>query len=226
MSMRNELRGPNQTEHLWYKHIRGGATRIHRINPKLLVIVSGMEYGTNLSFLMQKPLKLKFSNKIVFEAHWYSFGSITGGVEWTEQPLNQICGNRTQWFESGAAFVGTGWNPAPFFLSEFGVDLRGVNQRDNRFFSCFLAFVAQRDLDWALWTLQGSYYFRNGDVGPEETYGVLDSNWEKPRNPKFLKRMRILQRMLQGSCPDQLFIIYHPIVLWNSCVIVSNFNPL
>ncbi|XP_034701646.1 glycosyl hydrolase 5 family protein-like [Vitis riparia] len=212
MSMRNELRGPNQTEHIWYKQIRKGGRTIHSINPNLLVIVSGLEFDTDLSFLKQKPLKLKLPNKVVFEAHWYSFSSITGGVEWTEQPLNQICDNRTEWFESGAAFVGTGSNPAPFFLSEFGIDLRGVNPRDNRFFGCFLAFVAQRDLDWALWTLQGSYYYRDGVVGQEETYGVLDYNWDKPRNPKFLKRIRILQDILQdpNSNVSKYHLIFHP----------------
>ena len=198
MSMRNELRGPNQTEHVWYKQIRKGATTIHSINPNLLVIVSGLDFDTDLSFLKQKPLKLKIPNKLVFEAHWYSFTANPQGVEWVKQPLNQICGNRTEWFESGATFVGTGSNPAPFFLSEFGVDVRGVNARDNRFLSCFLAFVAQRDLDWALWTLPGSYYYKDGVVGPEETYGVLDYNWDKPRNPKFLNKMRIMQLTLQG----------------------------
>lgn len=224
MSMRNELRGPNQTEHIWYKQIRKGGRTIHSINPNLLVIVSGLEFDTDLSFLKQKPLKLKLPNKVVFEAHWYSFSSITGGVEWTEQPLNQICHNRTEWFESGAAFVGTGSNPAPFFLSEFGIDLRGVNPRDNRFFGCFLAFVAQRDLDWALWTLQGSYYYRDGVVGQEETYGVLDYNWDKPRNPKFLKRIRILQDILQGLCSK--FIMHHSIVLLPNSSNSLSFNPL
>lgn len=198
MSLRNELRGPNQTEEIWYKQIRKGGRTIHSINPNLLVIVSGLDYDTDLSFLKKRPLNLKLSNKLIFEAHWYSFSSITRGVEWLQHPLNQICGNKTQWFESGAAFVGTGSSPTPFFLSEFGVDMRGVIPSDNRYLSCFLAFVAQRDLDWALWTLQGSYYYRDGAVEQEETYGMLDYNWDKPRNPIFLKKIRILQQTLQG----------------------------
>jgi hypothetical protein len=47
-----------------------------------------------------------------------------------------------------------GW---PVFLSEFGVDNRGSNVADNRYWGCVAAAAAGLDLDWALWALQGSY---------------------------------------------------------------------
>lgn len=67
-----------------------------------------------------------------------------------------------------------GW---PLFVSEFGGDLRGTNVNDNRYLNCFLALVAELDLDWAYWTLVGSYYFREGVIGMEEFYGLLTWDW-------------------------------------------------
>ena len=67
-----------------------------------------------------------------------------------------------------------GW---PLFISEFGGDLRGTNVNHNRYLNCFLALAAELDLDWALWTLVGSYYFRQGVIGMEEFYGILSWDW-------------------------------------------------
>lgn len=61
-----------------------------------------------------------------------------------------------------------------------------------------MAFAAERDLDWALWALQGSYYWRSGAEGFEETYGVLDSGWARPKYPKFREKFRFIQEMIQG----------------------------
>ena len=85
------------------------------------------------------------------------------------------------------------------FVSEYGFDQREVNNAENRFMICFTAHLAQEDLDWALWTWQGSYYYREGQVGPAETFGVLDSNWTQIKNPNFVQKFQLLQTMLQGK---------------------------
>ena len=88
-----------------------------------------------------------------------------------------------------------GW---PVFLSEFGVDNRGGNTNDNRYYGCAAAVAADLDLDWALWTLQGSYYLREGVLDLDEVYGVLDRAWAAPRNATALRRVQALQRPLRG----------------------------
>lgn len=197
MSMRNELRGPNQNEAGWRRYVTRGARTIHRANPDVLVIVSGLSYDTDLSFLAVRSLPSRFDDKLVLEAHWYSFGRRR---EWETQSPDRVCPDAARGFDAQAGFVARGdeggsW---PLFLSEFGVDQRGTNRADNRFLSCFLTFAAERDLDWGMWALQGSYYWRNGRAGFEETYGVLDSNWDLPRSPRFRERFRLIQYMLQG----------------------------
>ena len=203
MSMRNEIRGPRQNLPDWYKNMREGAKAIHSTNPDVLVLVSGLNFDKDLSFLSTTPFGLTLDKKVVYEAHWYSFDFTQ---QWQTQPLNRVCRQRADEFQREAAFLITGDNAAPLIISEFGVDLRGVNQADNRYFNCLLPTIAEKDLDWALWTLQASYYYREGKAGPEEVYSVLDYNWHKPRDPKYLERLTILQQTIQGIVSSSLTI--------------------
>ncbi|OVA18920.1 Glycoside hydrolase [Macleaya cordata] len=148
MSMRNELRGPHQTQQEWFQNVHEGAKRIHTVNPN--------------SFLPKTP-EANLDNKLVYEGHWYSF---TGG-------------KREEW-------------------QDVQPGRRGVIKGDNQFLSCFLAYVAERDLDWAMWALQGSYYRRNDSPDFEEYYGVLGKTWNQTRNPKFEERYRLIQQKLQA----------------------------
>ncbi|XP_043706633.1 glycosyl hydrolase 5 family protein-like [Telopea speciosissima] len=225
MSIRNELRGPRQSETDWYRYIRRGVKKIHKANPNVLVIVSGLNYDTELSFLKGTPLGVNLDNKLVYEAHWYSF-SEGNRLVWKTQPPGQVCADAIRRLEDRAGFVMEGDNPVPMFISEFGVDQTGENPADNRFLSCFLAFAVERDMDWAMWALQGSYYLRNGQAGFEETYGVLDGNWDQTRNPKFQERFRLLQEIIQDPRSDTptYHIIFHP--LSGLCVRVNENNSV
>ncbi|KAJ6850939.1 uncharacterized protein M6B38_262355 [Iris pallida] len=212
MSMRNELRGPKQNKPAWYENIALGARTIHKANPNVLVIVSGMSFDTDLSFLAQHPLEDHYNRKLVLEAHWYAF-SEGKRQEWADRPLTEFCAGAAQRFDARAGFVTRrAKHPVPLFVSEFGVDQRGTSRADNQFLSCFLAFAAERDLDWALWALQGNYYWRNGVEGFEETYGVLDVSWDRPKNPRFRERFGLIQHMLQDprSTTASYQLIYHP----------------
>lgn len=50
-----------------------GAEAVHGANPDVLVIMSGLNYDLDLSFLRKQQVKLSFSRKLVFELHWYSY---------------------------------------------------------------------------------------------------------------------------------------------------------
>lgn len=204
MSLRNELRGPQQSMSSWYKNVKRGARRIHQANPNVLIIVSGLNYGTDLSFLQDRPLGLSLDKKLVYEAHWYSF-SLGKRRDWEQKHPGRMCAGAIRRFESKVGFLA---DDKPLFVSEIGVDQRGINRADNRFLPCFLAYAADKDLDWAMWALQGSYYRRNGKVGFEETYGVLDAGWDGPRNSEFNRKFRLLQELLQGMYRKRLALPY------------------
>ncbi|KAL5169657.1 Glycosyl hydrolase 5 family protein [Glycine soja] len=209
MSLRNELRGPRQNVNVWYRYMPKGAEAVHAANPDVLVILSGLNFDTNLSFIRNEAVKLSFNGKLVFEVHWYSFSD---GQAWTLGNPNQVCGQVTENVMRRAGFLlDQGW---PLFVSEFGVDLRGTSVNDNRYLNCFMALVAQLDLDWALWTLGGNYYIRQGDVGMEEYFGILNSDWIQVRNTSFLQRISAIQLPFKGpglSEAKPYKVIFHPL---------------
>ncbi|RWV84978.1 hypothetical protein GW17_00053259, partial [Ensete ventricosum] len=175
MSLRNELRGPKQGVTEWY--MQRGAEVVHSANPNVLVILSGLSFDNDLSYLSKKPVELTFQGKLVFELHWYAFSD---GQAWANGNPNQVCGRVAGNVMRRAGFLlDQGW---PLLLSEFGLDQRGTNVNDNRYLGCVMGVAAELDLDWAVWTLQGSYYIRQGVLAMDETYGLLAWDWSKPRN--------------------------------------------
>ncbi|XP_073135887.1 glycosyl hydrolase 5 family protein-like [Henckelia pumila] len=210
MSMRNELRGDRQNVPDWYKYMQQGALTINKQNPHILVIVSGLQYDTDLEFLKSKDFGANIGNKLVFEAHWYTFG--TPAEKWKAQ-TNLVCASMTQSVENNFLFLIRGNQPSyPVFLSEYGIDQTGVNEADNRYISCYLAAVVENDLDWALWAFQGSYMLREGGVNVGESYGIMDFNWVRPKNPSFVQRLQFARQMSQDSNPSNptSYKIFHP----------------
>ncbi|XP_062117025.1 glycosyl hydrolase 5 family protein-like [Humulus lupulus] len=208
ISLRNELRGPKQNVEDWYKYMQSGAEAVHSANPDLLVIFSGLGYDQDLSFLRDRAVDLTFSGKLVFEVHWYAFSD---GNAWENGNANQVCEAvfrkrmRSSWFLLDQGF--------PLFVSEFGVDQRGINDNDNRYLNCFLAVASKLDFDWGLWTLVGSYYNKQGVVGMPEYYGVLNDDWSGPRSPSLVQKISALNQPFQGpslSKARRHRIIFHP----------------
>nr|GMD98730.1 glycosyl hydrolase 5 family protein-like isoform X2 [Ipomoea batatas] len=199
MSLRNELRGPLQNVDAWYKYVEKGAKTINNANPNLLVIISGLSYDLDFRFLKQRPLKLKtMKKKVVYEMHRYSFNEGQSKV-WMGGPLNKVCDDITREMEEKAGFLVRGGkdDAAPLFVSEFGIDQMGESEADNRHLPCMLSYLADLDLDWSVWALQGSYYLREGQHGPDETYGMFNTNWTALRNPNFHSKLEFLQQKLQ-----------------------------
>ncbi|WOL04167.1 hypothetical protein Cni_G12888 [Canna indica] len=218
MSLRNELRGPKQNVTLWYRYMERGAEVVHSANPDMLVILSGLDYDKDLSFLSESQVEVSFTGKLVFEYHWYGFSD---GGNWDSGNPNEVCAmvirNITR---KGGFLLERGW---PLFLSEFGIDQGGTNEADNRFFSCFLSYAAEMDVDWALWALQGSYYIREEQLGFDETYGALSWDWCKARNSSFIRRLASIASPFQGPGLSQNSphnAIFHPRT--GLCIVINS----
>ncbi|KAG6479992.1 hypothetical protein ZIOFF_063469 [Zingiber officinale] len=224
MSLRNELRGPRQNVEDWFKYMAMGAEAVHAANKDVLVILSGLSFDNDLGFLSTRQLNVSFSSKskLVFEVHWYSFSN---SEAWGNGNPNDVCGRISGSVTNNAGFLLD--RQFPLFLSEFGIDQRGVNERDNRYFSCAMAYAADKDLDWALWTLQGSYYLREGVVELEEVYGLLSLNWTTVRNQTQLQRVQSIQQPFRGPGLSEVppyKIIFHP--LTGHCVTLDSSRRL
>ncbi|KAL1565229.1 cellulase [Salvia divinorum] len=208
MSLRNELRGSRQNVDDWYRYMQKGAEAVHAANPNFIVILSGLNYDRDLSFLLKKPVGLSFSNKLVFELHWNGFSDEEA---WENGNLNRVCGELVGEMARKAGFLlDQGY---PLFLSEFGVDMRGTNVNDNRYLNCFMGWAAELDLDWSLWVLTGSYYLRQGVVGFDETYGVYNWDGSGVRNQTILHKISALQYPFKGPGYSEVGlyqVIFHP----------------
>ncbi|KAI4328758.1 hypothetical protein L6164_021090 [Bauhinia variegata] len=217
MSLRNELHGPLQNEPDWYTYVSQAATAIHKANPNVLVVVSGLNFDTELQFLKEKPLKVSLGKKLVFEAHWYSWtgiGRLRQQEIWNKQPLNRICAYSIRAIDQRAGFLTMGKNAVPLIFTEFGFDqTQGTSDNShNRFVTCFQSYLVGRDMDWGIWALQGGYYLREEIVSLEETFGVLDASFSQLRYPQFTDKFQLLQRKNQdpsSKLPYQS-IMYHP----------------
>ncbi|EFH48029.1 glycosyl hydrolase family 5 protein [Arabidopsis lyrata subsp. lyrata] len=194
MSLRNELRGYNHTAKDWYKYMQKGAEAVHTSNPNVLVILSGLNFDADLSFLQDRPVNLSFKKKLVLELHWYSFTDGTG--QWKSHNVNDFCSQMfAKEHRTGGFVLEQGF---PLFLSEFGTDQRGGDFEGNRYMSCMLAWAAEKDIDWAVWALTGVYYFREGKRGVLEAYGMLDANWHNVHNYTYLRRLSVIQPPHKG----------------------------
>lgn len=224
MSLRNELRGSRQNPKDWYMYMQNGAEAVHKANGDVLVILSGLRYNTDLSFVRDKPVSLSFSGKLVFEMHWYAFFD---SKTWDSGSPDQVCSKLVDKMMSTAGYLqGKGF---PLFVSEFGVDQRGTNVNDNKYLNCFLATAALFDWDWALWTLAGSYYFTQGQAAKDEFYGLLNEDWNDIRNKTIYQKIIPIQYTFQGPGYEEQNphkVIFHPST--GLCVLgrQSQYSPL
>ncbi|XP_056854827.1 LOW QUALITY PROTEIN: glycosyl hydrolase 5 family protein-like, partial [Raphanus sativus] len=189
MSLRNEPRGTRDFPDLWFRYMPKGGEAVHAANPEVLVILSGIDYDTNLSFLRDRFFNVSFTNKLVFEQHWYSFSD--GRDSWKKHNSNDFCAKIIEKVTHNGGFLMS--RGFPLFLTEFGANLRSGDVSGNRYMNCLVAWAAENDLDWAVWALTGDYYLRTGQKHMVETFGVLDPNWKEVANSTYLQKLSGIQ---------------------------------
>ncbi|XP_010536239.1 PREDICTED: uncharacterized protein LOC104811274 [Tarenaya hassleriana] len=175
-----------------HRYMQQGAEAIHSVNPDVLVIMSGLVFDTDLSFVENRPVNISFAGKLVFELHWFSSSR---GIFWAESNANDVCGDFFGEVKSLASFLlDKGF---PLFVSEFGIDETTDRVKEDRYIDCLLGWLSENDVDWSIWTLAGSYYLREGSPGADEPFGVLSRDWIYARNP-ILERLPFVQSALRG----------------------------
>jgi hypothetical protein len=121
MSLRNELRGPRENQADWYRYVlRGIREAISPTNPQLLIVVSGLNYDLDLKFIrslsIQELVPKSIQNKIVYEAHWYS---------WSYYSLSADCDKIKSSIQNAWGFIleSNHSYTAPVWLTEFGINV-------------------------------------------------------------------------------------------------------
>lgn len=189
MDLRNELRPTDHDTDNWYKYIPEGASAIYKTNPSLLIIIGGLSYAIDLSFVYQTPLDLsQWPNRVVWEFHnyvnSYSDVDLSVGSNIDCPRLQSDIGSSSGYLlTQGKAYT------APLWLSEFGFDLKSTAPSDQSWITCIVAYMTSNDAEWSWWTLGGSYYVLFGNVNATERYGALDPQWRDWQNADFQKTL-------------------------------------
>lgn len=189
--LRNEIRpdpsqglvptwGDGNPETDWRAAAVRGGNAVLSVNPRLLVIVGGLNYQYDLKGAAAYPVTLDVSDRLVYAVHDYAWFHPAGDLG------------------DDAAFAAnldgrTGGVRAPVYVSEWG----GCTQPDSNGTPCsgdaatypymMSRYLAKTDLDWAWWPLNGTQSAGYGRThGAVETYGLLDPRWDAYANPELM----------------------------------------
>ncbi|KAI0377066.1 glycoside hydrolase family 5 protein [Hypomontagnella monticulosa] len=204
MGLRNEVRewllqGLNGRAD-WYDFMTQGAQRVHGANPELLILMGGTQSATDLTHIrVNRNIDWSsWQGKHVWEWHAYSFTVTFAVAKGNCDLLKETYGL----FDGFVLAQGEAYT-APLILSEFGFGMTGgpndgLSDDDNAYFQCLRDYVLGNDGEWALWAVQGSYYVRQGNVGADEAWGLLDGDWKGLRNAKVPELLAPMFKVTQG----------------------------
>ncbi|KAM4120506.1 hypothetical protein ACJW30_03G137600 [Castanea mollissima] len=88
MNLRNELQGSRKNVNDWYRYMEKAAEAVHSANPDVLVIISGLSNGNDLSFLRNQQVNLTFTRKLAYEVHW---NGLSDAKAWESGNQNEVC---------------------------------------------------------------------------------------------------------------------------------------
>ena len=197
MDLRNEMRPTTRDTDTWYRYIPQGANAIHGTNPDLLIIIGGLSYDIDLSFLYNEPLDTSaWSNKVVYEFHLYTWShwenfNVLSNVACSA--LQNDLGNASGFLLSqNQRYTG------PLWMSEFGITVGSPSAAEQQWLACVAEYMTGNDAEWDIWTLGGDYYVRSSQVNYEETFGLMDPSWVDWRNKDFPAMLGGMWNMTQG----------------------------
>ncbi len=187
--------GDNNTATDWRLAAERAGNAILAINPKLLIIVEGIErvgsdyywWGGNLSAAGANPVRLNVANQLVYSAHDYP--ASVYGQSWFYAP--NYPSNLAAIWEAHWAYLITS-NRAPVVLGEFGT--RYQTTIDRQWFQTTANFIASRGMSFTFW----SWNPNSGDTG-----GILQDDWRTINSEKQAVLQPLLAPLIgTGPAPD------------------------
>ena len=150
------------------------------INPHALIIVEGPHWSSWLG-AGYRHLSLSVPQKLVYSAHNYKMSQTFTDCPTLKTDLEA---------RFGFVVLEERTYTSPLWIGEFGIEHAGT---DNPWWQCFTEYLAEKDLDWAYWAIngtQGPGYNRTD--GAEEGYGVLNPTWDAAANANHLAQLQAL----------------------------------
>jgi endoglucanase len=165
-------------------------------NPKLLVAVQGVAYSGDLTGPYTLPVQLSVPNRVVYSPHdyaWFHDGLASAA------DLKSSLGNA--W---GYLLTQNQTYTAPVWVGEFGTCHGDPSCLDGAsgaglWYSAFRSYLAEADIDWAYWALNGTEASgTTRTLGAEDTYGILNATWSAPASAPHLATLTLLQAVTQA----------------------------
>lgn len=164
----------------WRAAAERAGNRVLQENPKLLVVVEGINYGSPLSTrphlrpVAADPIRLDVPHKLIYSAHNYGYigPSEVSGPKYGDMGWDQF---KQQMFDEWGyvALTQPRAYTAPVWLSEFG---DGADQTRKDWFNNIVRYLGEGDFDFAYWALNPG----PKASGDDEPYALLDHDWKTP----------------------------------------------
>jgi endoglucanase len=188
--LRNELRngaawGGADAKLDWHAAAERGGKAVLTENPRLLIMVEGPEYSTNLIGFDKLPVKLPVANKLVYSPHAY----------YDEKYPFSAYDELKQVYDARVAFLLHAEPGVPLWVGEFGT-CQDLNCGHNaEWFGLFMRFLQENELlSWGYWPLNGtqsSGVTRKYDAA--EPFGLLSTDYRRIAAPKVVELLRTVE---------------------------------
>ncbi|MBF4571582.1 cellulase family glycosylhydrolase [Herbiconiux sp. VKM Ac-1786] len=161
----------------WQAAATRAGNAVLAVNPKLLIVVEGVErqpdgsstwWGGGLAGVASKPVTLSVANRVVYSPHDYP--STVFAQSWFQAP--DYPANLPAVWEKNWGFIATK-KIAPVLLGEFGTKLE--TRSDQQWLAKLVDYLATKKLSFAYW----SFNPNSGDTG-----GLVKDDWTTPQSAK------------------------------------------
>jgi endoglucanase len=192
--LRNELRngatwGGTDPKLDWHAAAERGGAAVLAANRRLLVMVEGPEYSTNLVGFDKLPVHLPVQQRLVYSPHAYFAGNQTPS---SFDELKQV-------YEARATYLLHSEPGVPLWVGEFGACQTLDCGAEAAWFTQFVRLLRENpQISWGYWALNGT---QSSGVSRKydaiESFGLLSTDYKHIAAPKIVE----LLRTVEGTAP-------------------------
>ncbi len=166
----------------WASAAERGGEAVLSVDPDLLIVVEGLNFGRDLQGVAARPIVLSVAGRLVYSAHDYPW-SQRKGFDATVDSYEELRDNcDTLWgyiLEEGKPYT------APVWLGEMATGNETWNNGSNEqlWFDSIRRYVGERGIGWSWWTLT-----------PSNGFGVFDPETGRPFSPGLVQALQGIGR--------------------------------
>ena len=165
----------------WARAVERASARLAPIDPRLLIVVEGLNSAQDFTGARRTPITTAVANKLVYSPHVYPWF-------WFKAPLGKVYGSQNYYEFSFSLEAAWGYlaDTKPIWVGEFGIE-KIPSEMSQNYWGNMVRYLTEHNLGFCYWPLNAERV----DHGAEG-YGILDLSWTKP-NEDF--RFRDLQML-------------------------------